>query len=501
MCERDLRRRLRESVESVSTQFRSEHGGEDLPQTTIHRFDGQRVEMSQQEVTQPSRALFQNRRLREYVRGQSEGVANWMIETDNGFPTGFRESNRSDTVQFYQGYIDSFLRGVFDYSGGITVNDEQFDKAFSDQIEPLTDRNYSFELLIPLPGLYLQVDEFTIELPFDEIEDHELLVHNIDQATIGGLSPSELSGIYAYEEERNSPTRRSSINGSPDELGLHSRLRVSAMVEDRSGGESRPEYVIEWGTELLYQKLDEIVTALRLFGPDYGSIEKGHGYLVEQNWQSYRLGVEVLNLKSHRESTLPERFDGYLLPESEITEFQEFCHSMMPSIGRDEMTTSISRYNRSYEKSSYEDAIIDCFVALENLLLRNTNSSYAYRFPARGSLLLDNRTTATENVFEFFDALRIVRNSIIHEDQSIGGIDAEQFGIDSIFLGASGDLEPMRFVRRSRRLLAETIHAYVEIFQETGKNVTEVNRDIMEPLTRRSLAEPTETIYEHLELD
>lgn len=501
MCERDLRRRLRESVESVSTQFQSEHGEEDLPQTTVYRFNRQRVEMSQREVTQPSIALFQNRRLRGYVREQSEEVANWMIESGNGFPMGFRESSRSDILQFYKSYIDSFLQAAFDYSGDVTVNDEQFDKAFSDQIEPLTDRNYSFELLIPLPGLHLQVDEFTIKLPFNEIKDYELLVSNIDRATIGRLSPSELSGIYAYEEERNSPTRRSSINGSPDELALHSKLRVSAMVEDRSEGESRPEYVIELGTKLLYQKLDEIVTALRLFGPDYGSIEKGHGYLVEQNWQSYRLEVEVLNLKNHRESTLPRRFDGYLLPESEITEFQEFCQSVIPRIGSDEMSTSISRYNRSYEKSSYEDAVIDCFVALENLLLRNTHSSSAYRFPARGSLLLNSRTTATENVFELFDALRIVRNKIIHEDQSIAGIDAEQFNIDPIFVETSGNLEPMKFVRSSRRLLAETIQTYVEVFQETGRNVTEINRDIMEPLTRRSLAEPTETIYEHLGLE
>lgn len=151
------------------------------------------------------------------------------------------------------------------------------------------------------------------------------------------------------------------------------------------------------------------------------------------------------------------------LAESEVPRLLETYARL---VGADEgkaheaMRIAVDRFNRSYTRSSHEDAIIDLTIALEATLLHGLEDELTYRLASRGAALLGRNT---KDVFSRLKRLYSMRSKIVHEGLTL----------EKQLKGGT----PAEFVEGARAIVRDVLVEYVRRLG-TQTDLRQVNQDL-----------------------
>lgn len=123
-----------------------------------------------------------------------------------------------------------------------------------------------------------------------------------------------------------------------------------------------------------------------------------------------------------------------------------------------------------YERSSNEDQIVDAYIGFETSLIRGGPSSLLNK---RGAVLLDNQGLANlDDTKAFLDALRYLRNRIVHDDSTL----SEELPIRNYETHESKE-----YLQQVRWYLAQTIIAYTSILSSPTDSIQKINQTVIDP--------------------
>jgi hypothetical protein len=221
-------------------------------------------------------------------------------------------------------------------------------------------------------------------------------------------------------------------------------------------------------------------------------VYKGNIYEIQNNWHSETLDIaKIGSIKWSRPQPLAGPWWGYRIDTFELTALDAFWDDYHPVIqdSTDQLYNSMRRFDQSYEKSRYEDRILDYFIGLESSLLRGTDSHYAFRLPARSVILLSEESYYTNDyIYYFFDMIREIRNQIVHNDVDIRKwLGSVSYTDNRLPINVEPDLTPRDLVVRLRYFLAEIFLCYIDIYESSGLGVQEINNSMLEPKMKELL--------------
>lgn len=416
------------------------------------------------EIPKPSEVVSEYKKV-----GSFEEVAEWLVSEDG--PSTIDTDEKDRWVRRLR-----YLAGeTMDYAGAFEFSEECFEEAFNCVLRPRFVENPKRKIIIPIVNLAGDFDELEFEYPntiledANKSEDEELDI--VNDITISKITDEERAGMLQAENR--------SSGFYPPMTRIKGTHKIEFSFFENAGR----------NFESIRKR---IITAFRLFKPKY-DISLGSVYQTVGHWISYQYRIPSYTESFEEKDFQVMSFSPYTLDGGESTELEDFWSDYHPYImkaftdTRDaHFSRPIQRYTEMYNERKNEDSIIDCFISIEQTILKDIRPSYKFRFPARSALLLAEVTEEeydSEYIYDFFNQLHHVRNEIIHGDKTIDEINND-VDLPSI---ADDDLESQNFVNISRYFLASSINRYMKYDKEEEMNITQVNMEIIDPAMKKQL--------------
>lgn len=466
----ELKQLLEEPTKEFIRSVRANFADEELPTTTVLK-QSESGEFEEIVVTHPS-MLLEDYPSTGIFREAATQVVNNLPKQELQPINDHYSGKAYDFTDLLEIEFRTLAHAVVDYEGKLEYSKSSFESAFQGFVS-------SDKLGVIVPILNFEGDFPDIEI--------QPLEYGLDKGVptrvgISRLSVAELNGIYSSETGVGSPIyEENSISSTvgydfPISDWTHKiDLRFSASI---SGiGLSLPE-IVDQNQESSIEKVQRLLTALRLFKPSYDIGVKQY-YHVGYHWLYEREDVANVLGSSLSTEVLVPTTAPYSLSESEADDFASFWERYQDEIkptDNELFSSQIRRFNSTYLKSTLEDRIVDAVIAFESLLLKDlgTQSSITFRLVLRASLLLEPRSEYDRDFLQtFFKNVYFARGEIVHKDRNL-----ESILDDRRFKGFEEPVTPLSFSILCRDLLAQTICGYMDIHIEHGLNITQTNQKI-----------------------
>ncbi|WP_254280663.1 hypothetical protein [Haloarcula marina] len=397
----------------------------------------------------------------------------------------------------YESWLRNFANTVFNYVGDYSFDEQAYQAAFRDIIGPDFNDSLFFDVLIPLPGLSRNSEPVSFTPQSPEYQEEQYLYTVSSDFDIDLIDAPEMAAIHNKSLEGHI--------SEPTKLGWKGRLRFTIEIEDRSRDLLVVHDLAEQAAEISVDIGRKVVNGLRLSEPHEDGLWFGPIFLLQDNWLTYREGVEgVERIRIHPDSDIEYRHVlRFTLDEIGARSFSDvFWKEQADLLTSDTFDGPIRRYNRTYLPGHAEDHILDCHIALESLLMKGAKGGTSFRMPIAAAILLRDRVGDPIEVYYFFDVLREVRNKIVHEDKTVEDVAASNLNELPNYLLEETDagerLERFQFIKHTREYLSLMIKEYYRIEQEHGLNIHEANQELVEEmiLSVSEEDEPVDAIFE-----
>jgi hypothetical protein len=438
------------------------------------------------------------------------------IAADHGVSRSFpirNEESGSDfpdpEVHRWNQKLIEFAWKVMDYEGDFTYSDDAFLAALTDHL--LVDSEDTYLVLIPLLNVISNIDNVPLDTAGRAVHPHENDPFIIQDLRVERFSDAALSAILTYEGFLSEPTQDlyASSGLSFNHPSHHLLIEFDGLYDTTFGLRSSNmdnsivgEPLLEKATETA----DRVLAAMRLDDPStYPGT--GQAYIVNRDWRTYRDDINSIDL--HRPWTAP--YDpvlwnphltgsNYEIDEQSADHLQRFWKRYASEISfedRAPFERSLSRFNEIYGRSNPKDQLVDAVIVFEGVLQKGVEiGGLGTTMALIGSFLLDDRTgRSREELRSFFRSLYHARSEIVHKDAQWDSI------IESDDFDPVGDEDPSirEFVEKTRRVVSETILAYMDQHARSDRSIGDTNtliynamRDACSPnlsLERESLGE------------
>lgn len=402
--------------------------------------------------------------------------ADWLAESNDEL-----HLTHTNTESAYEHKFWSFANSVFNYVGDYDFDEDAYEAAFSDIIEPHFHDALNLDILVPIPGLTRDSEPVTFSPKSPEYRDEEYLLTVTSDFSIDKIDASEMATLQNKSLE--------GLYGEPTKLGWKGRLRFTIDINDRSADLHVPDILAEQAGEISVDIARKVIDGLRLSEPQEDNIWFGPIFVLRDDWITYREGVEgVERVLMHPDCDIEYRnIQRFSLDEIGARSFANvFWEEKADLLTSKTFDRPIRRYNRTYLPGHTEDHILDCHIALESLLLKGAKGGTSFRMPIGAAILLRDRVRDPIDVYYFFDVLREARNKFVHEDKKVEDINATNMDkLPDYLLQEADDGETIakfQFVKHAREYLALLIKEYYRIEQEHGLNIHQANQELVEDL-------------------
>lgn len=184
-----------------------------------------------------------------------------------------------------------FANSVFNYVGDYDFNEDAYDAAFNDKIEPHFHDTLNLDILVPIPGLAGDSEPVTFTPQSPEYQNEEYLltvtsdfsINKINASEMATLQNKSLKGLYA----------------EPSKLGWEGRLRFTIDINNRSTDLHVPDILAEQAGEISVDIARKVIDGLRLSEPQEDNIWFGPIFALREDWITYREGVEGVEESAH----------------------------------------------------------------------------------------------------------------------------------------------------------------------------------------------------------
>lgn len=141
-----------------------------------------------------------------------------------------------------------------------------------------------------------------------------------------------------------------------------------------------------------------------------GSVHTSAVFSEQTSWTPYSRMISIDFPQINPVTDLPR----FVLRKSDSRKVKSLWNYLnTPNVMK--LETPLSRFASTYVKETDEERIIDCFIALESLFLRDTSNELSYRLALRAAALLGGRDSSRrEQVFETLRLAYEVRSFIVH---------------------------------------------------------------------------------------
>jgi hypothetical protein len=247
------------------------------------------------------------------------------------------------------------------------------------------------------------------------------------------------------------------------------------------------------GKEALSEAVEiakQVVTTLRLWDPNsYAGL--GPGYLLRDSWKQYRgicADIDRVKFPELRQRGMSSYRNSVELPEAEQDGFREHWQQVGPycSLRNKEhnaLYRCLTRFNRMYERSSFEDQIMDAFIGFETTLIRGDPGSV---LPNRGAVLLHDRDDCNiDDLQSFFESVQSIRSRIVHNDASLS---------DELSIGRPSSSDLREYIRDVRWHLAQVVIAYSELLDEPSSSIQDINQKTLDSRINEMIDESQESV-------
>lgn len=449
--------------------------------------DRQSIFTTTQTVVQPSQLISEIPD--SYAKDAFESVASQLVEATNysleKSTHGSGDSANEEELlrKQFQNSLAEFAGEVMDYAGEVVFHEEVFEAAYDQQFFPeRTDREV-YDIIIPMPNVRLERE---IELP--DIPTLETVFegpYGIEQLAVKPLTHQLDSGIRTYHALSRGHT---SFSDHPPEVVIHVRLRrrrpykeIQSEIGSGSSPPIDPRDVSVFANDLASWYIHDLIVrellntlrrTLYLWNQRVEP-EFENGYLLAPNWLDYRESVSNIVDEFYVENGQSQ---GTLTFSSERESFSDFwsLYAGYLTDRRSFIKKPVNRLESMFDRESPEDAILDALIALEGLLLQETNgSSYTFRLKLRSRLLLENLSQhdwSPEKTGTIAAELYRLRGRLIHHDDRI------EEAIETEDLNQLSDLSGYEIMIRARTLLAHVVLAFLdqyESYELRPRHVTE----------------------------
>ncbi|WP_255198510.1 HEPN domain-containing protein [Halorarius litoreus] len=394
---------------------------------------------------------------------------------------------------------------VMDYAGDVTFSEEAFATAYEENFEPRLSDRPRYTILVPMWGISF-VDNEQVTLDADTQFDIEFEgPYTVTGIEIGKPNTLEQNGMATFAKDAG-PEPRPSLGQkyTPDYLlrielsrrGTYREFR--ANIDHPLGDERtlasvhlRPNDRVSHNVvqSFVDDVIDTLECCLRLLYP-FSNPEFEGGYVTAPGPLRYRdLAVDVVN--QVRVDRRDRDGDVATLDASRIASLETFWAEYANRIASNsgEFHRPLERYNDMYERDSVEDAVLDCIIAIENLLLNDVRgSSYSFRIGLRSGILLEGveykrRSWSKDEVYRFMQQLYGIRGDIVHENQTVAEI------IEAANHDPLASQHPATIQEYSRQLLSRLLTQYLKYAVQEGISPQDLNTEIDRIARSGSLAD------------
>lgn len=442
-------------------------------------------------------------------------LSEWLEDSRKGFPlpSFSGDDSAEERKEAYINILTTFAESVMDYQYGLKYDqtsklaiertnphagfypsDEAFEKAFEIEINQQYKDICDWKVVVVLGSFSMDDTDFAIDYPKKSWERRELETTLESNISITEVEDSEKAGITTYISEKNT---RFSNDDNPTSRDQRHKLGFELSVEDRQR-ETTEQFRADASAKDVSEEIAEnVATGLRLFKP-VESLYISSIYLIGRNWHSETIEVDKVDkgrLVSLRPR--PSIFNNTYIHSQEFDIFERFWKENMVLICDEQHSISkgLNRFNRSYQETNGEDAIIDFFIGFESTALRDIDANYRLEFPLRLMLLLrDSSYYTNEYLDEIADILQDIRNNVVHSDNKVAS-EIESL-VDSGDLnhikGGDEDYHAHKFQHQIKQVYAETLIRYMETAEKYDESISSINKDGLRPAIEEMLMNPVD---------
>lgn len=470
---------VRDEIERfvIDVQAYAEDAYDHVPTTAIFTSNTFRNRKHEYFVTQPSKIVRDARRFKQfYFTDLTQSLL------DNGLSfCPQRPDDAEETLLRKQ--LFELAKLTLDYNGTVEFNLDAFESAYTTHFAPLYQSTHTHRVVFPLPRVILRPVEprtppyMSLQPLQRAVDSGEYVAKFTKDLQLAQIPGEEMTAMQTH----GTPGMITAQDQTQKRLGWATKLEVELEVTHRPTKHDSDAVGLSQGwTEqhalhIAGDIAKQIVTALRLWEPtEYAGL--GPGYLLRDSWKTYRdrgADVErVLQPKFGQRSVTFQR-GSVTLEESDEDELREYWENVGSYCGQacqveTTLQRCLSRFNRMYERSAYEDQILDAYLGFETTLIRGNPEKV---LSERGAVLLaDFSGSDLTETRAFFDGIRLIRNKIVHNDVTL---------CQSILADYSGPDDPRQYLEAVRKLLARTVLAYIELLDDPSDSIQMLNQTIL----------------------
>jgi hypothetical protein len=191
-----------------------------------------------------------------------------------------------------------------------------------------------------------------------------------------------------------------------------------------------------WRTEVARERARRILTALRLTKP--GSVGFSAVCVQLPVYPVYGLPAWTSGRDNINTATV------YELLADDLSTVNDLCEQQARLLDQPSASLhmALRRFNHSYGRPHREDCVVDLTIALESVLLEESNAELNYRLALRGATLLKAREDPRA-VFDLLKAAYGVRSRLVHK-----GLTLADSSIDNVLSRLGNGLSASQFLPR-----------------------------------------------------
>ncbi|WP_330633579.1 hypothetical protein [Halocatena halophila] len=469
---------VRDEIERFvgDVQAYAEAGYDYTPTTTIftsNTFRNRKYEFS---VSQPSNIVRDTNRFnRSYFADLTQSLL------DKGLSFCPQRPDVEETL--LRKRLFEFAKLTLDYAGAFEFDTDAFESAYAMHFSSLYQSTHTHRVIFPLPQVILRSESprtsFSVTLPPRQgyVDSGQYVATVTEDLRLSKILDEEMTAMQTH----GTPGMITKQDQAQKRLGWTTKLEVELEVTHRPT-KHNPDAVgldLGWtGNRALHiagNIAKQLVTALRLWEPtEYAGL--GPGYLLRDSWKTYReISADVdrvLQPKFGQRSVQFQR-SSVTLEEPDEDGFCEHWVNIGSYCAQDSQAETtlkqcLSRFNRMYERSAYEDQLLDAYLGFETTLIRGDPENV---LSERGTVLLtDPSDSHIAETRAFFDGIRQVRNKVAHNDVTLS---------QSVLINHPGPDEPREFLDAVRKTLAQTVLAYIELLDGPTDSIQMVNQTVL----------------------
>ena len=311
----------------------------------------------------------------------------------------------------------------------MTFDENAFDTAYEDHFAPFYASTHVHRVVFPFPRVILGPDDFkegfqlTLEPLEDSVDNGEYVASLTNDLLLSRISDFEMTAMQTYGR----PDMITEPDQTQKRLGWATTLKVEFEVTYclMKHNSEHTGLDLSWTGNQALSEADpiakQVVTALRLWAPkEYAGL--GPGYLLRDSWKTYySISADVNRVVVPEFGQRGKSFqrNPVKLPKAEQNALREHWQQIGPYCTlEDEMSNTLyrdlTRFNRMYERSTFEDQIVDAFLGFETTLIRGDPGLYETRvYLKRGSLVLATGYHRLFGVTGPSDSIQAINQTIV----------------------------------------------------------------------------------------